>query len=279
MGESDTDVFFSLEDDDPKPSSKSPEVPTQLPEEEPVEEEDVEILDAEIITQATGEYTVEWPLIGMDCPDCASKATKALNLMSQVSTPIVSATSGEVKLSVDLEKGALSEVSRVLRSLGHAPDTEHHHLKGVKAANVAKRNNTTLRELKKLFRLQPGILDADIEKDGRILLQMVTSGDQGLLKKRDEAIEQVCGSAPRYVATTSNRLRPDQFRLLGAAFALPLLFIIIFLEVIGIEGWIPAAIAIPGILVSSYQMFREAIASVINRQLGFQVLTLSLIHI
>tara|TARA_Y100000994_G_scaffold244958_1_gene245743 strand:- start:1660 stop:4311 length:2652 start_codon:yes stop_codon:yes gene_type:complete len=273
MGESDTDVFFSLEDDDPKPSSKSPEVPTQLPEEEPVEEEDVEILDAEIITQATGEYTVEWPLIGMDCPDCASKATKALNLMSQVSTPIVSATSGEVKLSVDLEKGALSEVSRVLRSLGHAPDTEHHHLKGVKAANVAKRNNTTLRELKKLFRLQPGILDADIEKDGRILLQMVTSGDQGLLKKRDEAIEQVCGSAPRYVATTSDRLRPDQFRLLGAAFALPLLFIIIFLEVIGIEGWIPAAIAIPGILVSSYQMFREAIASVINRQLGFQVLT------
>jgi len=273
MGESDRDVFFSLEDDDPKPSSKSPEVPTQLPEEEPVEEEDVEILDAEIITQATGEYTVEWPLIGMDCPDCASKATKALNLMSQVSTPIVSATSGEVKLSVDLEKGALSEVSRVLRSLGHAPDTEHHHLKGVKAANVAKRNNTTLRELKKLFRLQPGILDADIEKDGRILLQMVTSGDQELLKKRDEAIEQVCGSAPRYVATTSNRLRPDQFRLLGAAFALPLLFIIIFLEVIGIEGWIPAAIAIPGILVSSYQMFREAIASVMNRQLGFQVLT------
>ena len=273
MGESDRDVFFSLEDDDPKPSSKSPEVPTQLPEEEPVEEEDVEILDAEIITQATGEYTVEWPLIGMDCPDCASKATKALNLMSQVSTPIVSATSGEVKLSVDLEKGALSEVSSVLRSLGHAPDTEHHHLKGVKAANVAKRNNTTLRELKKLFRLQPGILDADIEKDGRILLQMVTSGDQELLKKRDEAIEQVCGSAPRYVATTSNRLRPDQFRLLGAAFALPLLFIIIILELIGIEGWIPAAIAIPGILVSSYQMFREAIASVMNRQLGFQVLT------
>ena len=127
--------------------------------------------------------------------------------------------------------------------------------------------------MKKLFRLQPGILDADIEKDGRILLQMVTSGDQELLKKRDEAIEQVCGSAPRYVATTSNRLRPDQFRLLGAAFALPLLFIIIFLEVIGIEGWIPAAIAIPGILVSSYQMFREAIASVMNRQLGFQVLT------
>ena len=172
MGESDGDVFFSLEDEDPKPSSQPAEVPITPPEEESVEEEDVEILDAEIIMQATGDYKVEWPLIGMDCPDCASKATKALNLMPQVSVPTVSATSGEVKLSVDLEKGALSEVSSVLRSLGHAPDTEHHHLKGVKAANVAKRNNTTLRELKKLFRLQPGILDADIEKDGRILLPL-----------------------------------------------------------------------------------------------------------
>ena len=272
MGEGDGDVFFSLEDDVKETPSKPVEVaPTPVEEEQPLE--DVEILDAEIVMQATGDYKVEWPLVGMDCPDCASKATKALNLMPQVSSPVVSATSGEVKLSVDLEKGALSEVSNVLRSLGHAPDTEHHHLKGVKAANVAKRNNTTLRELKKLFRLQPGILDADIEKDGRILLQMVTSGDHELLKKRDEAIEQVCGSQPKYVATTSNRLRPDQFRLLGAAFALPLLLIIIVLELIGIEGWIPAAIAIPGIIVSSYQMFREAIASVVNRQLGFQVLT------
>jgi Cd2+/Zn2+-exporting ATPase len=272
MGEGDSDVFFSLEDDPVEGPSESVQAPPSVVVNEPVAEE-VEILDAEIVMQATGDYTVEWPLIGMDCPDCASKATKALNLMPQVSCPVVSATSGEVKLSVDLEKGALSEVSNVLRSLGHAPDTEHHHLKGMKAANVAKRNNTTLRELKKLFKLQPGILDADIEKDGRILLQMVTSGDKELLKKRDEAIEQVCGSEPRYVATTSNRLRPDQFRLLGAAFALPLLLIIIALELVGIEGWIPAAIAIPGILVSSYQMFREAIASIVNRQLGFQVLT------
>ena len=272
MGEGDSDVFFSLEDDPIEAPSEPVEAPPSVVVNEPVAEK-VEILDAEIVMQATGDYTVEWPLIGMDCPDCASKATKALNLMPQVSRPVVSATSGEVKLSVNLEKGALSEVSNVLRSLGHAPDTEHHHLKGVKAGNVAKRNNTTLRELKKLFRLQPGILDADIEKDGRILLQMVTSADQELLKKRDEAIEQVCGSEPRYVTTTSNRLRPDQFRLLGAAFALPLLLIIIALELVGIEGWIPAAIAIPGILVSSYQMFREAIASIVNRQLGFQVLT------
>ena len=272
MAGGDEEVFFSLEDDDDVIPSK-PVKPSTARVAKTSTPEKVKILDAEFVMQATGDYSVEWPLIGMDCPDCASKAMKALSFMPQVSKPVVSATSGEVKLSIDLEKGALSEVSNVLRSLGHAPDTEHHHLKGIKAANVAKRNNSTLRELKKLFRLQPGILDADIEKDGRILLQMVTSGDQELLRKRDDAIEDVCGSKPNYVTATSNRLRPDQFRLLGAAFALPLLFVVMFLELIGIEGWIPALVAIPGILVSSYQMFKEALASIANIQLGFQVLT------
>ena len=151
MGDADEEVFFSLEDDVLETSSEPIKPSPALVAKEPVEDA-VEILDAEIVMQATGDYDVEWPLIGMDCPDCASKAVKALNFMPQVSKPVVSATSGEVKLSIDLEKGALSEVSNVLRSLGHAPDTEHHHLKGVKAARVAKRNNTTLRDLKKLFK-------------------------------------------------------------------------------------------------------------------------------
>ena len=133
MGEAEEDVFFSLEDDEPQPSSQPKKVGKTPVEEESIEN-DVEILDAEIIMQATGDYSVGWPLIGMDCPDCASKATKALNLMPQVSKPVVSATSGEVKLSVDLEKGALSEVSNVLRSLGQHL-IRHHHLKGVHLNN------------------------------------------------------------------------------------------------------------------------------------------------
>ena len=118
MGEDNEEVFFSLEDDVPVASSR-PTKAAPVAEEEETILEDVEVLDAEIVMQATGDYKVEWPLIGMDCPDCASKATKALNLMPQVSSPVVSATSGEVKLSVDLEKGALSEVSNVLLSLIH----------------------------------------------------------------------------------------------------------------------------------------------------------------
>ena len=74
-----------------------------------------------MLTDATGSYTVSWPILGMDCPDCASKATRAMNQMKQVSNPNVSVASGEVKLDVDLELGPLFEISSVLRSLGHAP--------------------------------------------------------------------------------------------------------------------------------------------------------------
>ena len=270
MGEDGEEAFFSLEDDEAQASVEeapsNPSASTDVL-------EDVVVLDTEIISQATGCYTVEWQLIGMDCPDCAGKAMTALRSLPQVRAPNVSATRGDVKLQLDLERGSLAQVSSALRSLGHAPDTEHHHLKGVKAESVAKRNSTTLRDLKRLFCLQPGILDAEIEKDGRILLQMVSSADKELLKKRDEAIAVVCGSEPEYVAAISNRLRPDQMRLLGAAFAVPILFTLFALEIFGIEGWIPALIAIPGILASSYQMFKQALASMISLQLGFQVLT------
>ena len=273
MGDKDEEVFFSLEDEEPvakaAPAQEKAE-PVPVAEEVP---QSIEILDAEVIMQATGNYAVEWELIGMDCPDCASKATRALNHLPQVSNPIVSATSGEVRISVDLEKGSISEVSNVLRSLGHAPNTEHHMLKGMKAETIAKRNNIEVRELRKLLKLQPGILDAEIEKDGRILVQLVSQADPDLLKKRDEALENVCGSPPKLVTTISNRLRPDQYRLLGASFAVPLLIVVYALHLMGIEGWIAAVIAIPGILMSSYQMFREAIAGILNRQVGFQVLT------
>ena len=273
MGEKDEEVFFSLEDEEPavktSPVQEESE-PVIVAEEVP---ENIEILDADVIMQATGNYAVEWQLIGMDCPDCAGKATRALKHLPQVSDPYVSATSGEVRLSVDLEKGSISEVSNVLRSLGHAPDTEHHMLKGVKAATVAKRNNVEIRGLRKLLKLQPGILDVEIEKEGQILLQLVSQADADLLRKRDEALENVCGTTPKLVAATSNRLRPDQYRLLGASFAVPLLVVVYALHLMGIEGWIPAVIAIPGIVISSYQMFREAVAGLLNRQIGFQVLT------
>ena len=34
--------------------------------------------DSTVVEEAGGQYQVEWSLIAMDCPDCASKAMRTL---------------------------------------------------------------------------------------------------------------------------------------------------------------------------------------------------------
>ena len=101
MGEDGEEAFFSLEDDEAQASVEeapiNPSASTDVL-------EDVVVLDTEIISQAIGCYTVEWQLIGMDCPDCAGKAMTALRSLPQVRAPNVSATRGDVKLQLDLEQ-------------------------------------------------------------------------------------------------------------------------------------------------------------------------------
>ena len=134
----DGEVFLSLEDDalvEPAPGSSTPAIPSEVVQTSSstaadTDEENIVLeadpVDSSMLTDATGSYTVSWPILGMDCPDCASKATRAMNQIKQVSNPNVSVTSGEVKFDVDLELGPLFEISSVLRSLGHAPDVEHY---------------------------------------------------------------------------------------------------------------------------------------------------------
>ena len=113
MGEDgDKEVFLSLEDDGLAPSVAPKPAVVAQPEPEGVVEEEVlipEMADTTFVQDASGSFTVSWPLLGMDCPDCASKAMGALGHMKQVTTSNVSATSGEVKISINLEDGAMSE--------------------------------------------------------------------------------------------------------------------------------------------------------------------------
>ena len=271
----DDEVFLSLEDDEVVKSAVKPSKPVSKT--EPVMEDtsylDAEILDTSVTQLPSGTYEVTWPLLGMDCPDCASKAMGALSNMKQVTESMVSATSGDVRLSINLEAGPLAEVSSVLRSLGHAPNIEHHELVGVRAKAVAHRNAVPLQKLERLLRQQPGILDAEVSDDDRILVQLVSQANASLLKSRDEAMEHIIGTEPKYSVARSNRLRPDQWRLIGGGIALPVLLLVILAEIFGFHGSILAAIAIPGVLLGGLQMFREALASLKNRQMGFQVLT------
>lgn len=276
------DIFLSLDDDDeletPKVAEKSirkPRVkrPKKATEALSPEVLDAEILDAVIIRQATGQFEIGWALMGMDCPDCASKATRALNMLPQVTETAVSATAGTVKLTVDLEHGSLSQASSVLRSLGHAPDVGFNELIGVRSSQVAHRNGVDQRKLGKIFRQQPGILDVEFTDDERILLQFAPDVPQELFKLRDSYISEVTGAPVKYVPAESYRIRPDQWRLIGGGIALPLLFLVILGEILGFSSLFLGMIAIPGLLIGGSQMFKEAFASIRNRQLGFQVLT------
>ena len=281
-----TEVFLSLEDDplaEQPTKAATPPAPVAIPaqtseastkqtdEETPVLEAD--LVDTTVLTDATGSYTVSWPILGMDCPDCASKATRAMNQMKQVSNPNVSVTSGEVKFDIDLELGPLFEISSVLRSLGHAPDVEHHELVGVKASAVAQRNGVPVQRLDRVIRRQPGVLDVEISDDDRILLQLVVTSEQALLESRRRGLEAVLGRPPEFSKASSNRVRPDQWRLIGGGIALPVLIIVMVAELLGYHGPLIPVLAAPGVAIGGIQMFNEAYGSLRSFQMGFQVLT------
>ncbi|MEC7636120.1 MAG: heavy metal translocating P-type ATPase, partial [Candidatus Thermoplasmatota archaeon] len=201
------------------------------------------------------------------------KATRAMNQMKQVSNPNVSVTSGEVKLDIDLEVGPLFEISSVLRSLGHAPDVEHHELVGVKASAVAQRNGVPVQRLDRVIRRQPGVLDVEISDDDRILVQLVVTNDEALLASRRQGLESVLGRPPEFTEATSNRVRPDQWRLIGGGVALPVLIIVMIAEFLGYHGPLIPVLAAPGVAIGGVQMFKEAYGSLRSLQMGFQVLT------
>ena len=274
MGVAEDEEFISLEFEDEKPPTKEKRTrhsrkETKKPESEVVVER---VEQPIVVAEMGGVHEVTWPLTGMDCPDCATKATRALNNLDQVVQCTVSATEGTVKLEVDLDNGPLSKANDVLRSLGHAPDLEHRMLVGVKAKEVAARHGLDLRRLPRLLRRQPGVLDAEIDED-RILLQIVNSGNEEMSKARDDALFEITGVPVRMKLTESNRLRPDQWRLVGAGIAIPLLILAFIGEGMSFPEPVMMVIGITGIFAGGIRMFMEAFASIRNKQLGFQVLT------
>lgn len=272
----DEESFLSLEDEDAKHNKEKANKKSskkQLKQPAQIEIIDAEILDTTVIEQAGGVYPVEWALTGMDCPDCASKAMRALSNLDQVSNPEISAITGLIKLSVDLDKGLMSQVSSVLKSLGHPPKSPFYLLSGTNAKAIARRNNITVKDVKRLMMRQPSVLDVDISRDDEVLLQLVPVPSKELLSLRDRSIKQVTGVQPKFIEALSTRLRPDQWRLFGGAVAVPILAIILLGELFEWSPILMGIIAAYGVLIGGLQMFHEALASLLSRQMGFQVLT------
>jgi len=84
---------------------KSQEKPSPKPEPaiEAVAESAGDVLDADLA--ADGVHEFEWDIRGMDCPDCAMKATRAVQRLPGIEECRVSATDGRVRINLDISKG------------------------------------------------------------------------------------------------------------------------------------------------------------------------------
>ena len=163
MEEEGEDFLILDDDDDDTPVSKKPEeapvlpsmpklpplrLPSFLrpkakeeskpkPEIDAVAESASGVLDADLA--ADGVHEFEWAIRGMDCPDCAMKATRAVSRLPGIEQCRVSATEGSIRLSLDISRGQVSRASSVLENLGHSPDVEWLGVVGLTPREVAAR--------------------------------------------------------------------------------------------------------------------------------------------
>ena len=63
------------------------------------------LFDTDLVIDGT--YEIEWEIDGMDCADCAMKATRAVNRLPGIHKVRVSVTEGNVRFNLDLAKGRI----------------------------------------------------------------------------------------------------------------------------------------------------------------------------
>ena len=226
-------------------------------------------MEAELVVDGVEQF--EWNLRGMDCPDCAMKATRAVNRLPGVDQVIVSATEGSIRFKLDLARGRVSRVSSVLESLGHAPDVKWNLVQGKTAGEVSNHLGIDRKGLRNALLDIPGILNASLD-DGRVELQRIPTDSLKVSEMTEEGLRRLLGEYT-LVESKNKRLRADQVQLIGAVMTIPLLFAVFAIELAELYWWVAAGITGLGVLFAGMPMFQAAIASIQNRVLGFQVLT------
>ena len=220
-----------------------------------------------------GVHQFDWGIRGMDCPDCAMKASRAVNRLPGVESCKISVADGTVEISQDISNGTVSRASSVLSSLGHEPDMGWLRAVGANPESLASRLGVDSKGLKKWLLNIPGVLDARIGKGG-VDIQRVWISDPELRGASENKLSQVLGAGFRLAPMRDSGFRKDQIQLLAAFLSIPLILLVAAIE--GSEQ-IPVLIAwvlaLGGVAFAGHQMFQEAIASLQNRVVGFQVLT------
>ena len=220
-----------------------------------------------------GSYEIEWDIDGMDCADCAMKATRAVNRLPGIHKVNVSVTEGNVRFNLDMAKGRVSRVNSVLESLGHNPKIAWQAVSGLTPGRAASNLGIDRNTLRHALLEVPGIINIRFE-EGKIELQMIEFNSLKLQEISDERISQLLGENLKLEKSISSKLRPDQVQLLSAVFTIPLLFGVIAIEELPtIPNNTGLLLAVIGISFAGLPMLRKAASSIRNRVLGFQVLT------
>ena len=295
MGE-DAEEFLLLDDEEEIPVSKKPEkepftiksmfssiklpkLPKSKPKPVSNPEPTIETIATSVVDTtdldlaADGVHEFEWDIRGMDCPDCAMKATRAVSRLPGIEECRVSATQGSVRINVDVSRGRVSRASSVLENLGHSPEIDWLSVAGVTPKMAASRIGADRRKLRSSLMDVPGVLNVRLE-DGRIEIQRLWLSDATLRKISEQRLTTMLGEDFQLSPSKTSKLRPDQIRLLGAATTVPLILGVVAIEEIpAIPNQLAALIALFGVLFAGYQMFQDALGSIQNRVMGFQILT------
>ena len=219
-----------------------------------------------------GTHTFDWGIRGMDCPDCAMKATRAVNRLPGVESCRISVSNGSVEISQDISIGTVSRVSSVLSSLGHNPDINWLRIVGISPSSLSSRLRVDSKGLREWLLNVPGILDVRLEK-GRIEIQKVWILDSDLRQAADQKLREILGPNHRLEPSRESGFRKDQIQLLSSILSIPLILIVSLIETSSaIPSLVPSILALGGIIFIGQNIFQEAIASLNNRVIGFQVL-------
>lgn len=249
-------------------STTETELPPALISEEA--ESDEAVFAAQLVVD--GIHQFEWPLRGMDCPDCAMKATTATRRAPAVTSCDINLTDGMVKVGIDLGKGDLSRVNRILLSLGHDPDVDWLRLVGVSTETIMQRKKCDKTALRRMLLAAPGVLDVKFDRTD-ILIQRPPYLTSETMQEHISVLTDLTGVAVKTEVGIAPGLSHEHQRLLGASLALALLPVVLLVESLGAPFLIVSAVGFSGTLVGGLRMFREALAGIRNRILGFQVLT------
>ncbi|MAK40693.1 MAG: hypothetical protein CL993_03075 [Euryarchaeota archaeon] len=220
-----------------------------------------------------GSYEFDWQILGMDCPDCAMKAKKAISRLPGIKQCNISVSEGTVSIVQDISKGNISRTSSVLESLGHQSVAVWQRIVGSNPKKLTSIHNITNKTLKEWILGIPGILDVKLS-DNKIEIKKLWIKDLELRKSSEDGLSKIFGSNFETMISEESKFRQDQIQLLSATLTIPIIFIILLFDSINsIPSFISSILGLVGIIFAGYSMFLEAYSGLKNRIIGFQVLT------